>query len=63
MVTKYKSTNLRFYFGVIASKNILLFTILCEANKNKEKEDQNVLENKKNKYLRYSFREDKYGKA
>jgi hypothetical protein len=31
--------------------------------KNKEKEDQNVLENKKNKYLRYSFREDKYGKA
>jgi hypothetical protein len=24
---------------------------------------QNVLGNKKNKYLRYSFKEDKYGKA
>jgi hypothetical protein len=30
--------------------------------KNKEKEDQNVL-GKKNKYLRDSFKEDKYGKV
>jgi len=37
--------------------NFTPFTMLCEANKNKEKEDQNVL-GKKNKCLRYSIKED-----